>query len=104
MLTYEERINQLKKDLADTIIKTEVALNGVYIRDIHLCFRDDENYQVVRAIAKRDNLPVPEIITQIKAFEKAKGEFIHQLTTLYDIVRYGEIQTDSLLGDEDDEE
>ena len=103
MKTYEERIDKLKKDLADTIIKTEVALNGVYIRDIHLSFIDDENYQAVRAIAKRDNLPVPDIIAQIKDFERAKGEFIHQLTAIYDIVRYGKIQTDSLLGDEDDE-
>ena len=90
MLTYEERIDQLKKDLKDTIIKTEVALNGVYIRGIHLSFITDENYQAVKAIAKRDNLPVPEIITQIKAFEKAKSEFIYRLTTLYDIVRYEE--------------
>lgn len=87
MLAYEERIDQLKKDLKEVIIKTQMGVNNIYIRDIlHTAFVVDENYEAVKAIAKRDNLPLPEIITQIKAFEKAKSEFIYQLTTLYEKV------------------
>ena len=76
-MTYEERLQQLERELETSRIKLLDALNAPRPTDT-------DNYHTIMAIIRRDKLPRPEIVDRANEYRRMVSEMVFKLIDFYE--------------------
>jgi DNA polymerase III delta prime subunit len=66
---YEKSIAKLEEDFRARRSKVWQAMMGQTLNGMN------DDYQIIRSVARRDGLPMPDIISKVDALERAISEF-----------------------------